>query len=75
MQSVGLKIHVKKRHPACTKYLEDIALIITSPDYIGVNPREPNSIELVKRFNDNIQIGIKLDTKNDYLYVSTLFRV
>lgn len=75
MQSVGLAIHVKKRHPACMKYLDNISQIISSPDYIGTNPHEPNSIELVKCFDNNIQIGIKLDTKNDYLYVSTLFDV
>ena len=32
-------------------------------------------VELVKAFEDNIQIGIKLDTTNNYLYVATLFDI
>lgn len=72
-QSEGLPIHIAKRHPEALKYTDRIAEIIHSPDYIGINPRErvPN-FELVKIFEDNIQIGIKLDVENDYLFVATL---
>ena len=75
LQSAGLIVHVKKRHPDYVDYLENVSEIIMYPDYIGVNPHEGNSIELVKCFDENIQIGIKLDIKNNYLYVSTLFDV
>lgn len=45
-------------------------------DYIGVNPNEPGaSFELVKIFSENIQIGIKLDVKDNYLYVATLHTI
>ena len=38
-----------------------------------MNPNEQGiSIELVKRYADNIMIGIKLDTDGNYLYVSTM---
>ena len=74
-QSVGLGIHVRKRHPNFICYLDKISDIIETPDYVGINPGEPNSIEMVKCFNDNIQIGIKLDAANNYLYVATLFDV
>ena len=33
------------------------------------------SFELVKVFDKNIQIGIKLDVKDDYLYVATLHSI
>ena len=51
--------------------------IIDSPDFVGINPRETfgESIELIKRFNANILIGIKLDTKNRHLYVATLHEI
>lgn len=50
--------------------------IIASPDYIGVNPNENvKSFELVKVLNENIQIGIKLDIKKNYLYVATLHTI
>lgn len=75
-QSSGLKKHIEKRHPECIEYLQYLPLIINDPDYIGVNPNEMNeSFELVKIFDKNILIGIKLDTKDDYLYVATLHTI
>lgn len=73
--SEGLKKHIRIRHRECLQYIESIEDIIKSPDYVGKNPREPNSIELVKIYDNNIQIRIKLDISNEYLYVATLFDV
>ena len=56
--------------------MELIPQIISSPDYIDINPNEKNiSFELVKRISENMQIGIKLDTKDKYLYVATLHTI
>lgn len=75
-QSNGLEKHILKRHPDCLKYLELVPYIITEPDYIGINPNEKTtSFELVKCISENIQIGIKLDTKDNYLYVATLHTI
>jgi hypothetical protein len=75
-QSKGLSIHMKKRkHFKCLKYIDNISDIIKNPDYIGINPSEDNSIELIKKFKDNVLIGIKLDTEENYLYVSTMHDV
>ena len=74
-RSSGLPAHMLKRHhEKCLKYIDYIPDIIKEPDYIGINPHETEvqSIELIKRYNDNILIGIKLDKDNDYLYVSTM---
>ena len=73
-QSSGLEKHIIKRHPDCLKYIGFIPDIIDNPDYIGINPNEngTQSIELIKRYRDNVMIGIKLDKDNDYLYVSTM---
>ena len=74
-RSKGLPAHMLKRHhEKCLKYIDYIPDIIQSPDYIGINPNETEvqSIELIKRYIDNILIGIKLDKDNDYLYVSTM---
>lgn len=74
--SDGLKTHISKRHPECLNYISSIPTIISSPDYIGVNPNEANpSFELVKIMSDNVQIGIKLDIQNGYLYVATLHTI
>ena len=74
-RSKGLPTHmIKSKHFKALKYIDYIPEIIESPDYIGVNPNEngTETIELVKRYRDNILLGIKLDKENDYLYVSTM---
>lgn len=74
-RSKGLPAHMLKRHhEKCLKYIDYIPDIIKEPDYIGINPNETEvqSIELIKRYKDNVLIGIKLDKDNDYLYVSTM---
>ena len=75
-QSEGLRKHIFKRHPDCMQYVNLIPQIISSPDYIGVNPNELGiSFELVKCISENVQVGIKLDAKEDYLYVATLHTI
>lgn len=72
-QSSGLCSHIQKRHPNCISYIGNISEIIESPDYIGKNPKEPNSIELVKCYDDNILVAIKLDVRKKYMYVASLY--
>ena len=76
-RSKGLPSHmVKRKHFKCLKYIDYIPDIILEPDYIGVNPNESGvSMELIKRYADNVLIGIKLDTDGEYLYVSTMHDV
>lgn len=74
-QSSGLPIHVKKGHPDCLKYINSIPDIISSPDYIGTNPKEPDSVELIKILDKNILVAIKLDIKNQYFYVASLYDI
>lgn len=75
--SEGLEIHMRNRgHQDCVQFLENLPDIISHPDYIGINPRERGkSVELVKKYSDNVQIGIKLDTSGEYLYVATVFQI
>lgn len=58
----GLRTHlIKHKHFDCLRHLADLSDIISSPDYVGVSPNEANtSFEYVKKFDKNIQIGIKL---------------
>lgn len=75
-RSIGLEKHILKRHPDCLQYVGYIPQILESPDYIGVNPNETSvSFELVKVLSENVQIGIKLDATEDYLYVATLHTI
>lgn len=74
-QSDGLREHIRKRHPNCLRYINNIPDIIKNPDYIGTNPQEPNSIELIKNYGMDIQIAIKLENDGNYFYVATMFDV
>lgn len=76
-RSKGLPSHmVKRKHFKCLKYIDYIPDIILKPDYIGINPNEVDvSIELIKRYSDNVMIGIKLDIDEKYLYVTTMHDV
>lgn len=75
--SDGLPIHMKKRnHDNCLKYIKNIPDIISSPDYVGINPKETEcSLELIKRYDDNVLVGIKLDADEKYYYISTMFEI
>lgn len=75
--SNGLSSHmIKRKHFKALKYLNNISDILSFPDYIGINPNETEcSIELVKKYDNNILVGIKLDKKENYLYVSTMFDI
>lgn len=76
-RSKGLPAHmIKRKHFNCLKYIDYIPDIISTPDYIGINPNEQGiSIELIKRYADNVMIGIKLDITREYLYVSAMHDV
>lgn len=76
-RSKGLPAHmVKRKHFNCLKYIDFIDDIILSPDYAGINPNEEgSSIELVKKYADNVMVGIKLDVDGNYLYVSTMHNI
>lgn len=75
LQSEGLIKHIEKRHPDCVQYIEKIPEILESPDYIGTNSKEPDSIEIVKQLDKNILVAIKLDKKDEHLYVASLYDI
>lgn len=74
-QSYGLRAHIQKRHPNELNNLGYVPSIILDPDYVGKNPREPDSIELVKVLSGNIMVCIKLDQNENYLFVASVFEI
>ena len=72
-RSKGLLTHlIKRKHFVATKYVEYLSEVIQSPDYAGYYN---GNIELVKVFDDNIFISIKLDKNKKKYYVATMFDV
>ena len=74
-QFPGLQVHVQNHHPDKTSYISDIPDIIANPDYVGHNPKEGDSIELVKKYMDHEMVCIKLDSKKGYLYVASVYEI
>ena len=74
-KSSGLDKHILKRHPNCAPYMFKIHEIIRKPDYLGANPKEKDSIELVKRYADNVLLALKLDKKKNYIYIASLYDI
>ncbi|QYA38893.1 plasmid-related protein (plasmid) [Macrococcoides bohemicum] len=55
----GLVKHIKRRHDGIWEiYKTEISNSILNPDYIGVNPKHDNSIEIYKRLDNVILIAI-----------------
>lgn len=75
-RSKGLPAHLlKRKHYNALKYIDYLPEIISNPDYVGIDPKEPDSVEFVKVYKDNIWVGIKLYKDGDYYYVSTMYDV
>ena len=75
-RSKGLPAHLLKRHHYdALKYIDYLPEIISNPDYVGIDPKEPNSIEFVKSYRENIWVGIKIDKDKEHYYVATMYNV
>ncbi len=74
-QSRGLETHVNRHHASEIELISHIPTVIKNPEYIGKHPTEPNSIELIKQIDKNVMVCIKLDIKEDYLYVASVFSI
>lgn len=69
----GFIKHVKKRHPKIfEKYYSLIPEIIENPDYVGQNPKEPYSLELIKMIKGGLLLAIKLGPAG-YLFLSSMY--
>jgi phage-Barnase-EndoU-ColicinE5/D-RelE like nuclease3 len=81
--SPGVIKHIKKRHgkhlskKISGNLIEFMREVIEDPDYIGVYKltEKGTHIELIKKVDTNILIGIDIDNKRDYIYVSTMYPI
>lgn len=66
--------HIKNRHPyEYDKYYRDIGIIINSPDYVGLNPKD-NSILFVKTYkidSEYVRVAVKI-TSGGRCFAKTL---
>ena len=66
--------HIKNRHPyEYDKYYKDICIIINSPDYVGINPKD-GSILFVRLYKINteyVRVAVKI-TSGGKCFAKTL---
>lgn len=74
-KSPGLDVHIRKHHPGKEYLSSFIVQVICAPDYIGKNPREPDSVELVKKIKGNVMVCVKLDARYGHFYVASVFDI
>jgi len=67
--------HIKKRHPNINNIESKIRNILANPDYVGTHPKEPNSIEYIKKIDDNYLVAVKFDKQENYLIVASLYNI
>lgn len=81
--SPGVLKHIIRRHgrqldKKVTKgILEWMKKIIEDPDYIGVyeNDKGQTAVEFIKKVYTNLLLGVEVDEKNKYIYVSTMYPI
>lgn len=81
--SPGVIKHIRKRHGkhlskrVATNLIGCMKEILENPDYIGVYKLTENGIhiELIKKIDSNILIGIDINNNKDYIYVSTMYPI
>lgn len=81
--SPGVIKHIKKRHgkhlgkKIIGNIIDCMREILEKPDYIGVYNLTESEIhvELIKKDKVNILIGIDINSKRDYIYVSTMYPI
>ena len=81
--SPGVLSHIKKHHGRqLTRMVKDnlikvIESIIEEPDYIGVDKKRGHkgALELIKKVDAMILVGLEIDLEDNYIYVSTLYPI
>ncbi len=71
----GIKHIRNKRYRCFRNYLNEIPEIIKNPEYVGTNPKYPNSVEFLKNIRGkNVLVAINTSPQK-ILKVSTMYTV
>ena len=75
--------HIIKRHgrqlnkKTRDSILEWMKKILEEPDYIGIYKNEggQTAVEFIKRVYTNLLLGVEVDEKHEYIYVTTMYPI
>ena len=81
--SPGVLRHIIKRHGRQLDrrtrdgILEWMKKILEEPDYIGIykNKGGQTAVEFIKRVYTNLLLGVEVDEKHEYIYVTTMYPI
>ncbi|MGL4774418.1 MAG: PBECR2 nuclease fold domain-containing protein [Clostridium sp.] len=79
--SPGVLNHIKRKHgKQLSKKVKEnlictIEKIIECPDYIGIREGEVPTLELIKKIDATLLLGLKVDEEKNYIYVTTLYPI
>lgn len=57
--------HIKERHPEVENYIKDVSKIIKNPDLVLQETKRDSTIWLIKTFDKNVKVTMKLNTASD----------
>ena len=81
--SPGVIKHIKKKHgkhlnkKIIENLVEYMREIVNNPEYIGIfkDTDDIISVQIIKKYDKYILIGIEINRFRDYIYVSTMYPV
>ena len=77
----GIIKHIQKHKDEFSENISEdllgtMKIILSNPDYVGCDPKqEGTSLELIKKFENNILVALKFDMAENYIYVASLYPV
>ena len=67
--------HIKTKHPEVEKYIKEISNIIKQPDMVLKEVKRENTIWIIKKYDNNIKITLKLNTDNNKNYKNSIIQM
>nr|DAU06887.1 MAG TPA: nuclease [Caudoviricetes sp.] len=69
------KKHIQERHPEVTKYIKELPNIVTNPDQIYKENGRKDTIWMLKEYDKNIKIAIKINTEAKSNYKNSIIQM
>ncbi|MGE5631589.1 MAG: hypothetical protein ACM3TR_10905 [Caulobacteraceae bacterium] len=74
--SPGAIRHARSEHGKdFFKYFQLLPQILSSPEYCGIYPNKANCIEVVKKIDDFVTIGLKINNTSGPLSISSFYMI
>lgn len=69
------KKHIQQRHPEVMKYIKELPNIVTNPDQIYKENARKDTIWILKEYEKNVKIAIKINTEAKSNYKNSIIQM